>query len=679
MSEQRLPRVRRMLDAMNPYRDASAEDARKGRVVVLFTVICIGAASHYTALYLWLGLTLAWSGCAIAVALGTGTLVRFRTTGNLRRAAHLVASCAVIAVTSAVWATGGVTSNALHWFLIAPLIASLIAGRRIGALWLGIVGLAVGGIYTLELAGTHPSTAIPPDVARILDFTVPVGLILFSFAIGWTFDAASDEAEQRLAESRRAVLTARDEAELARDAAQAILDNVDQGLVLVDEYGSMQAAHSAPLRSWFGAAPMAMPVWALLEPHDRRCAEAIELGWEQLTAGYLPTEVALDQLPTRLETCGRVYELSWEPSSRGQVLLVATDVTAKRVARDERAEHEELLGLLARMSKNRASVVDFVADGRRLVDALCASEGTPEQERRWLHTLKGNSAVMGLERLSSWIHRLEGVLTEKGRTCAHEERNDLRAKWRKLEERFNTLVDSDDADVVRLSTDELDATLQMLAAGAPVARVAERMESWGWDDVESRLAHLGEQAMRIGQSLDKAVTVVADARGMRTPPTERWRALWSALIHLVRNAVDHGFETDRGSVGKEGTGLLELYAYAGQEAFCIEVRDDGAGIDWEALSRKVGRPLDTAAARIDCLFADGVSSRDSATTLSGRGVGTAAVRDAVEALEGTIEVDSERGVHTTFTLRIPAHRGTVGLCPVAANGGVAAHAAAGAA
>ena len=679
MPEERLSRVRRALDAMNHYRDGSPDDARQGRVVVLFTLLCIGAALNYTALYLSLGMTLAWAGCAVAVVLGTLTLVRFRTTGNLRRAAHMLASCAVIAVASAVWATGGVTSTGLPWFLIAPLLASLIAGRHLGAFWLGVVAVVVGTIHAVELSGTHPSIAVPEDVAHILDFTVPVGLILFSFAIGWTFDAASDEAKQRLEESRRAVVAARDEAEIARGAAQAILDNVDQGLVLVDETGGIQPARSAPLRAWFGSPPTGTRIWDLLEPHDARCAEAVELGWEQLAAGYLPSDVALAQLPTRLESGGRVYALSWEPSSRGQVLFVATDITASLVAEAERAEHEELLGLLARMSKNRTAVFDFVADGRRIVEALCASQGTPAQERRWLHTLKGNSAVMGLERISRWIHAVEGAMAREQRLCDLEERVQLRALWDKFEQRFGALVDADHSTDVRITTDELDATLQMLLSGMPIARVVDRMESWSWDDAESRLEHLGEQAKRIGESLDKPIRIVADARGMRTPPTERWRALWSALIHLVRNAVDHGIEADRAGAGKPGIGLLELYAYGEEDSFCLELRDDGAGVDWEALAAKAGRPLDTPEARVECLFADGISSRDCATALSGRGVGTAAVQAAVDALGGTIEVDTERGVHTTFTLRIPAQRGAVGLCPVAANGDDGARAAEGAA
>lgn len=673
MPEEPLSRVRWMLDAMNHYRDGSPDDARQGRVVVLFTVICIGAALSYTALYLSLGMTLAWIGCAIAVGLGALTLIRFRTTGNRRRAAHMLASCAVIAVTSAVWATGGVSSSGLPWFLIAPLLASLISGRHLGAFWLGIVAVVIGSIHAVELSGTHPSIAVPDDVAYILDFTIPVGLILFSFAIGWTFDAASDEAKQRLEDSRRAVLAARDEAVLARGAAQAILDNVDQGLVLVDEGGGIQPARSAPLSDWFGSPPTGTRIWDLLQPYDARCADAVELAWEQLTAGMLPIEVSLDQLPTRLESRGRVYALSWEPSSRGHVLFVATDITARLVAAEERAEHEELVGLLARMSKNRTAVFDFVGEGRRIVEALCSGDGSPEQERRWLHTLKGNSAVMGLERMSQWIHTVESAMAEEQRLCRLEERVGLRMKWKTLEERFGALVDSDDAGVVRISTDELDATLQMLAGRTPLEHVVNRMESWGWDDAESRLEHLGEQAMRIGESLDKPLRVITDARGMRTPPTERWRALWSALIHVVRNAVDHGIETDRTGAGKEGVGLLELYAFVDDQAFCLELRDDGAGIDWSALATKAGRPLDTADARIECLFADGISSRDCATPLSGRGIGTSAVRAAVDALGGTIEVDSERGVHTTFTLRIPPQKG-VGLSPVAANGAAGARA-----
>jgi two-component system chemotaxis sensor kinase CheA len=89
----------------------------------------------------------------------------------------------------------------------------------------------------------------------------------------------------------------------------------------------------------------------------------------------------------------------------------------------------------------------------------------------------------------------------------------------------------------------------------------------------------------------------------------------------------------------------------------VEVRDDGRGIDWTALARKArshGLPAETEADLLDALFADGVSTRDQTSELSGRGIGLAAVRAAARALGAGIRVQSEPGLGTSFVFELPS-------------------------
>ena len=137
-------------------------------------------------------------------------------------------------------------------------------------------------------------------------------------------------------------------------------------------------------------------------------------------------------------------------------------------------------------------------------------------------------------------------------------------------------------------------------------------------------------------------------------------ALSEPLVHLVRNAVDHGLEQDRTAAGKRGPGKLSLCTEQVANTVQLEVRDDGAGIDWDKLGAKArehGRTLDTEADRVDWLFSDGVTSRDEVSELSGRGVGTAAVRESVTTLGGTIHVESELGRFTRFLIAVPLDDG----------------------
>jgi len=139
-----------------------------------------------------------------------------------------------------------------------------------------------------------------------------------------------------------------------------------------------------------------------------------------------------------------------------------------------------------------------------------------------------------------------------------------------------------------------------------------------------------------------------------------------ALRHLVTNAVDHGCEApdDRAAHGKRRRATITLSARSAGSSVVVEVSDDGAGIDDDALrDAAVRRGLlpegSTAAGAVlhQVLFEPGFSTRDDVTTTSGRGVGLDVVRTAVEQLGGTVEVRSTPGEGTRFVLTLPVTLG----------------------
>jgi two-component system chemotaxis sensor kinase CheA len=141
-------------------------------------------------------------------------------------------------------------------------------------------------------------------------------------------------------------------------------------------------------------------------------------------------------------------------------------------------------------------------------------------------------------------------------------------------------------------------------------------------------------------------------------------AIGEPLIHLVRNAVDHGIELpeERERAGKPRTGKITLGAFHEANQIVITVSDDGAGIDPEVLRKKAvetGIKTREEAARLsdeaayDLIFCSGFSTAEVVTDISGRGVGMDIVRTTVESLKGRIEVQSGSGEGTTFTLRLP--------------------------
>jgi two-component system chemotaxis sensor kinase CheA len=141
-------------------------------------------------------------------------------------------------------------------------------------------------------------------------------------------------------------------------------------------------------------------------------------------------------------------------------------------------------------------------------------------------------------------------------------------------------------------------------------------------------------------------------------------ALGDPLVHLVRNALDHGLESPdkRLAAGKLPTGTLEIAARHAGGSVIIEVRDDGNGIDPAVVARKaVERGLIDEAATsevdmrtaIELLFAPGFSTAETTSDISGRGVGMDAVRAKIRELGGEVVLDSKTGEGTLAQIRLP--------------------------
>jgi two-component system chemotaxis sensor kinase CheA len=196
-------------------------------------------------------------------------------------------------------------------------------------------------------------------------------------------------------------------------------------------------------------------------------------------------------------------------------------------------------------------------------------------------------------------------------------------------------------------TDRLFLDLQeqiMQARMVPVGPVFRRHERTVRDVA---LAH-GKQAYLVVEG-DEVEVDTAVVEHMRDP-----------LTHMIRNALDHGIEPPerRAAAGKPRAGRVTLRARRDASSIVIEVSDDGAGLDLDGIRRVAAeRGIDTSRLREADLkaliFHPGFSTAPEVTDLSGRGVGLEVVRRNVELLRGAIAVDSEPGVGTTVSIRLP--------------------------
>jgi two-component system chemotaxis sensor kinase CheA len=178
------------------------------------------------------------------------------------------------------------------------------------------------------------------------------------------------------------------------------------------------------------------------------------------------------------------------------------------------------------------------------------------------------------------------------------------------------------------------------------------------------LERLPRVAMELGRELGRRVAVEVSGEEVEVDCAVLDH-LDDPLLHLVRNAVDHGIESpaEREAAGKDPVGHLRVVATRVPGRVRIRIEEDGRGIDVERVrQRAIARGLlpeavaeDLPADRVcEMIFEPGISTRDQVTEVSGRGVGLDAVRRALQALGGTISVESVEGRGTAFEIELPS-------------------------
>ena len=241
---------------------------------------------------------------------------------------------------------------------------------------------------------------------------------------------------------------------------------------------------------------------------------------------------------------------------------------------------------------------------------------------------------------------------------------------------------------IRVDADKLDQLInlvgELIIAGASVNLIAKRAQAGELQDSASKLSMLVEEVRDsalqlrmvkigatfgrfqrvvhdVGRDLGKDVALVINGEDTELDKTVVEK-IGDPLMHLVRNAMDHGIESAEVRVarGKPAQGTLKLNAFHDSGSIVITVQDDGGGLNRErVLAKALERGLTEPGQHLSdgdifaLIFEPGFSTAEKVTNLSGRGVGMDVVKRNITALRGTVSLASEEGVGTTVTVRLP--------------------------
>lgn len=447
-----------------------------------------------------------------------------------------------------------------------------------------------------------------------------------------------------------------------------ILENVHEGFLTLDLNQRVGSEYSRVLENWLGpAGDLTFAEW--VGGVDPSAEDWVNLGWEMLQDGFMPAEVCLAQLPNRIEVDGTTLEIQYAPIEATVgglvgVMVNISDRTAEELAKRASQERNELVAMTERFIADRSGFLEFYEEAREMIRGLETRSWADGAEcKRWLHTLKGNAMLFGLDMVGELCHELEHGMIENGVVPTEEMLEPLLSRWSRLVRDLERLTAGREEGTIELDQETYRRHLAHVLAGRPHDQLAAQVRTWSMESTATRLQRIAEQTLKTAARMGKEhVRVEVDDQGLYLDP-DRWGSFWQAFVHVIRNAVDHGVDSpdERSASGKDDTATIAISTRLELDGFVVEIADDGKGIDRQRLRKRAAeRGLDLTSDDdevLQVLFLEGVSTREEATAFSGRGVGMAAVKEAAEALGGTIEVTSQVGRGTSFRFRFPTQSG----------------------
>lgn len=498
---------------------------------------------------------------------------------------------------------------------------------------------------------------------------------------------------RKLARLNRALRQANEARDAASRRVTALLDNAGQGFLSVAADGLVEPHYSAECRNLFGTAIAGRDVATLLYPDapEEQAVMATNVHRVVRETDAYKRDLYLSLMPKLLVRRGASLRLAYRPMGEGRLMFVITDVSGEVKLKDAVArERNRLACVVAAVREQRdffAVLDDFAAFRASGITALATSDrGALDEIYRRVHTFKGLFLQLECGHVARALNALEEHLSD----LRHAEAVD-RAAMRELlaDDAVDTAL-AEDLDVVREALgEEFFERRGEVSLGADLAdaladlagRLLTRLDELGLDPDAAQVLQAARtlhfmELKKLLIAYPRTAVQLATAQGKKLEPftvtgknvmvdPRRFAPVAKSLIHVIRNAVDHGIESpdEREAAGKDPIGHIICRIEADDTAIRIVFEDDGRGVDIAAVRARafelglVGAEELAAmedAAILMLLFRDGFTSRRVAGDLSGRGVGLAAVRAEAERLGGTVTLQNQPGKGTTLIVTVPA-------------------------
>ena len=374
----------------------------------------------------------------------------------------------------------------------------------------------------------------------------------------------------------------------------------------------------------------------------------------------------------------RDLSLSWAPiidenDVVEKILFVARDVTEIKMLREAKKAQDDYVKVLAELLQSNAkSVTRILTDTSELLSAMKSTYSNEHASKTAidLHTLKGNARSLGLTELATMLHQLESVFTKDKDTDFVESWHlvvESLTIYREIVDKVLQFANNKDSDSPNPSVLSNIETILKNRENQDLSVVIGLIEdeltnvvSKGIKDIVEELEYLVQNTAGI---LGKPVPVL-EFSGPNFPLSEEEvNLVRSVLVHLMNNALDHGLEhkDERIIENKSPEGHIYITAVENQEDLIIEVKDDGRGLNIDAIKGKAEESSIVFAKDItdeelcQLIFLPSFSTKSESSIVSGRGVGLEAVKTMLESCGHGVELilmEQQVNGNISFIIRI---------------------------
>jgi len=456
---------------------------------------------------------------------------------------------------------------------------------------------------------------------------------------------------------------------------KTLLFNLEQGFLVFDSEGLVKGDSTNITKDLFQTDPKSKKMDEILRLNKNE-SKNFRSWLTHIFRGLVPFKDLLSLAPKEFSKVeGKIIALNFRPLYENEdskkiekVICIATDITEKKDLEEKSKTEREKVEMINSLLERPLEFLDLLAEADDLFDVISSNTKAhgPEGIFRVIHTLKARFSSYKIKEVSGKIHELESILDEmrKDDKWGDKEVKKVNESILKIHFKLKEFM-SENRKLVELANNSMKTGDD----GGDLQRIKNELLTF-YNSVSKNLilknirdsfSQFVGPSMELAKAQDKLVEInIAESNIYINP--ERYKSFFSGLLHVFRNAVDHGIESreERKETGKNTTASIDVsFKEVGISRFKILIKDDGRGIDADKIREKVKdtKGLESEGIKdeevIQFIFESGLSTREEASEISGRGVGMDVVKKEIEKMDGSVFVESAVNEGTLFIIELP--------------------------